>query len=131
MKLTLAVEDCIVGAVMGILIIGFSGKFYSLVLPNLIYVLGFLVFALFIVLDLINEIASFSGSFGMVFLTFAHNIVDVVLTLAFLSKFAGFTLPYITEFLVPILSTPEGLFYSGAFLVVANGIWIVTAPMHV
>ncbi|HII65269.1 TPA: hypothetical protein HA295_00660 [Candidatus Woesearchaeota archaeon] len=130
MKLTVAVEDCIIGAVMGLLMVGLSGKFFSLKLPDILYALGFGLFLVFIILDLINEIANFSGSMMIIFLTFAHNIIDAVLTVAFISKFTAYTIPYITDYAVPLLSTPEGIFYAGAFLVVANAIWIFTAPMH-
>ena len=131
MKLTLPVEDCIAGAIMGLLMVGLSGKFFSLTLPNTIYTLGFGVFCVFIVLDLINEVANFSGSMMIITLTFAHNIVDGILAVAFISKFTGAAIPYITQYVVPLLATPEGLFYAGAFLVVANVAWIVTAPMHI
>lgn len=130
MKFGLAVEDCIIGAIMGALMVGLSGKFFSLVLPDVIYILGFGIFLVFIFLDLINEVATFSGSFVVITLTFAHNIVDGILAVTFISKFTNYTLPFITDYVVPLLSSSEGLFYAGAFLVVANVAWIVTTPMH-
>ena len=130
MKVLLDMEDAIIGAVMGLLVIGMSGRFFSLELNPIFYMVGFGALMVFIILDLVNEIFNLGSHPLYLLILILHNIIDFIISAAFISKFTGYNIPFITESMVPFLDDPRFLFYIGAFMVVANGLWIVTVPFH-
>lgn len=128
MKLLFAAEDTIIGIICGLLLIGLTGKFFSLKLSNVVYVIAFIIYSLFILLDIVNEIKDLTTHFGFIVFSLLHSLLDLGVALVVISYFSGWNIPYITSVFVPYLKNEAFIFYTGAFLVVGNGIWIMLYP---
>ena len=128
MKLTFEAEDTIIGIVCGILLLGLTGRFFSLKLNNYVYVIAFILFIFFIFLDIMNEFKDLTSHFKLIALSILHNLVDLAISLAFISHFTGWNIPYITPTLVPYLQNEQIVAGIGIFLIVSNVIWLITIP---
>ena len=128
MKLTVPIEDLIIGIICGLLLIGYTERYFSLKLNEVVYVIAFIIYIVFIVLDILYELSDLTTHFGFIVFSILHNLVDLVLSLAIISHFSGWNLPYITEILVPYLQNIDVIFGAGVFLIVGNAIWIVLYP---
>jgi len=128
MKAIFEIEDAVVGIICGLLLLGYVGKYFSLKLNPYIYVAAFAVFIVFIFLDIINEVKDLSTHFGLIVLSLIHNFADLVVSLAFISFFTEWNIPYITAYLVPYLQSETLIGWIGIFLVVGNAVWFVLFP---
>ena len=128
MKLAIEAEDSIIGIICGLLLLGFTGTFFTLKLSNILYAIAFIVFIIFIVLDVVNDLRYIASYFKIVLLSIFHNLVDLAIALAFVSHFTGYDIPVITAKLVPYLQNEQVIMWAGIFLVVTNTIWLVTLP---
>ena len=128
MKFLFEFEDAVVGIICGLLLIGLTGRFFSLKLSNTIYLIAFIIFAISIVLDIIFEFSDLKVHFNFTILSLIHSIADLIIALAFISHFSGFDVPYITSNLVPYLQNEVAIFYIGIFLVAGNTIWLLLYP---
>lgn len=131
MKFTFAAEDTIVGIICGLLLIGYTGRYFSFKLSNILYVIAFVAYSFFIVLDIFNEIRDLTTHFGFILFSLIHNFVDLCIAFTFISFFSGWNIPYITATFVPYIQGEAAfgiIFYVGAFLIVGNLIWIVLYP---
>ena len=128
MKFTFAAEDTIVGIICGLLLVGLTGRFFSLKLSNIVYVLAFIAYIIFLLLDIVNEVKDLTTHFGFIVFSLAHSIVDLGIAATFASYFSGWNLPYITATFVPYLKNEALIFYAGAFLVIGNVIWLCLYP---
>ena len=128
MKLIFAAEDTIIGIICGLLLIGLTGRFFSLKLSDVIYVIAFIIYGFFILLDIVNELKDLTTHFGFILFSLLHSFVDLVIALTFTSHFSGWNIPYITPTFVPYLQNEAMIFYAGAFLVVGNVIWLIMYP---
>ena len=127
MKFAIEAEDAIIGIICGLLIITYTGKIYPLKLNEFVYVAAFAVFIIFIILDVINEFKDWS-QIGLTLLSIMHNLIDLGISLAFISHFSGLNIPYITSILVPYLQNEPIMAGAGIFLVVSNALWLLTMP---
>ena len=127
MKFAIEAEDAIIGIICGFLIITYAGKLYPLKLNEFVYAAAFAVFIVFIILDIINEFKDWS-QIGLTLLSIAHNAVDFVISLAFISHFSGLNIPYVTSTLVPYLQNEQILLGAGIFLAASNAVWLATMP---
>lgn len=128
MKFIFAAEDTIAGIVCGLLLIGYTGRYFSLKLGNGLYVLAFIAYAVFLLMDIVNEIKDLTTHFGFILFSLTHTLIDLALALGVISYFSKFNIPYITSAIVPYLQAENALFYAGAFLVVGNVIWLILYP---
>lgn len=128
MKFTFAAEDSIIGICCGLLLIGLTGKFFSLKLGNTMYVVSFIVFSFFILLDIVNELRDLTTHFGFIVFSILHSLADLAIALAFVSHFGSWNVPYITATIVPYLKSEAVIFGLGVFLVVGNVIWLILYP---
>ncbi len=128
MKFIFAAEDTIIGIICGLLLIGLTGRFFSLKLSNMLYVVIFIVFVFFILLDIFNEIRDLTTHFGFIVFSLLHNLVDLGIALAVISHFSGWNIPYITSTFVPYLQNEAVIFWLGVFLVIGNVIWLILYP---
>ena len=128
MKFTFAAEDTIVGIICGLLLIGLTGRFFSLKLSNIVYALAFIALSVFILLDIVNELRDLTTHFGFIVFSLAHSLVDLGIALTFISYFSGWSVPYITSTFVPYLKNEALIFYAGMFLVIGNVIWLCLYP---
>jgi len=131
MKFTFAAEDTIVGIVCGLLLIGYTGRIFSLKLGSFLYVIAFIAYVVFILLDIVNELRDLTTHFGFIVFSLLHSFADLIIALAFVSFFSKWNIPYITSRFVPYLQG-EGaiglIFWLGVFLVVGNVIWLILYP---
>lgn len=128
MKGIFEAEDAVVGIACGLLLLGYTGKFFTLKLPNFVYVLAFIVFIVFILLDIANEFSDLARHFVFVGGALLHNLGDLAISLTFISHFSGWNIPYITQYLVPYLENPAIISGVGMFLVIANVVWLFIFP---
>ena len=128
MKLAFAAEDLIIGIVCGLLLVGYTGRYFSLKLGNVLYVVAFVIFIIFIVLDIVFGFSDLTTHFGFIVSSILHSLTDLILALALISFFSGFSIPYITEFLVPYLQNEAYIFGAGLFFIIGNLIWLVIYP---
>ncbi len=128
MKAIFEAEDAIIGIICGLLLLGLTGRFFTLKLGNFAYVIAFIVFITFIFLDIINELKEITSHFGLIALSILHNLIDLVISLASISYFTGWNIPYITQYLVPYLQNESVIAGIGIFLVVSNALWLLTMP---
>ena len=128
MKFLFEFEDAVVGIICGLLLIGLTGRFFSLKLSNTIYLIAFIIFAISIVLDIIFEFSDLKVHFNFTIASLIHSIADFIIALAFVSHFSGFNLPYITPNLVPYLQNEITIFWLGIFLVAGNAVWLLLYP---
>ncbi len=128
MKFTFAAEDSIIGICCGLLLIGLTGRFFSIKLSNILYVIAFVIFTFFILLDIVNELRDLTTHFGFIVFSVLHSLADLVVSLTFISHFSGWNLPYVTATFVPYLKNEAVIFWAGIFLVVGNVIWLILYP---
>ena len=128
MKLTFAAEDTIIGIICGLLLIGLTGRFFSLKLNNILYVIVFIVYVFFILLDIVNELRDLTTHFGFIVFSLLHSLADLAIALAFISHFSKWSIPYITSTFVPYLQNEVIIFWLGVFLVVGNVVWLILYP---
>src|SRR3989338_10986733 len=128
MKFTFAAEDTIVGIVCGLLLIGYTGRIFSLKLGSFLYVIAFIAYVVFILLDIVNELRDLTTHFGFIVFSLVHSLADLVIALAFVSHFSSWNVPYITAAIVPYLKSEIVIFWLGIFLVVGNVIWLILYP---
>ena len=128
MKLTVPIEDLIIGIICGLLLVGYTEKFFPLKLNEYVYVIAFIIYCVFIALDILFELSDLTTHFGFIVLSIAHNLVDLVLSLTVISHFSEWSIPYITSYLVPYLQNESLIFGAGVFLVLGNLFWLVVYP---
>ena len=128
MKLLFAAEDTIIGIICGLLLVGLTGRFFSLKLSDAIYVIAFVIYGFFILLDIVNEVRDLTTHFGFILFSLLHSFADLGIVLAVISKFSGWSIPYVTSILAPYLQNESNIFYAGAFLVAGNVIWLIMYP---
>ena len=127
MKLTFAAEDCVIGAICGLLLLMYAGKIYPLKLNPYVYAVIFAILIIFIFFDVIHEFSDLSTHPFFILFSILHSLVDLALALAFISFFAQVNIPYVTTMLVPLISETS-IYYAGIFMVVANVLWIIFLP---
>ncbi len=129
MKFTFAAEDTLAGIICGLLLIGLTGRFFSLKLSNMLYAIAFIALSVFILLDIINEARDLTTHFGFIVFSLAHSLADLGIAVIFVSHFSGWSIPYLTSAFVPYLKNEVIIFYAGAFLVIGNVIWLCLYPL--
>lgn len=130
MKLLFAAEDCVVGFLIGGLLIGFSGKFFNL--PNWTTLWGVLfVFSLLLtVLDVIHSLTDLGwGHIFLVIFGFVTNFVDMIIEILFIIKFFDLNIGFLS-FLSPITSNPVYQLIFGIFFIVNSILWLLIWPMY-
>ena len=128
MKLIFAAEDTIVGIVCGLLLIGLTETYFSLKLSNTLYLVVFIVYAVVILMDIVNEVRDLTTHFVFIIFSLVHSIVDLAIALAFISHFGSWSIPYVTSALVPYLASQTVVFWMGAYLVIGNIVWLILYP---
>ena len=128
MKLIFAAEDTVVGIICGLLLVGFTGTFFSLKLSDIVYVVAFIIYSFFILLDVFNEVRDLTTHFGFIMFSLLHSFVDLLIAITAISHFSGWSIPFITSVFVPYLQNESTIFYAGIFLVVGNVIWLILYP---
>ena len=129
MKLIHEYEDCFIGILIGVLLIGLSERY--LTLPDLAIVWGiaFIISAIFTILDIFHTISDLGNKIFPLFILFLNHIIDIALELALAGFYFNFNIPYLSDFLNPYLADPFYLFIMGIFFVVSSLFWIIATPI--
>lgn len=128
MKFLFEFEDAVIGVICGLLLIGLTGRFFSLELGNIVYLIVFILFSISIILDVLFEFSDLKVHFVFTVISIAHSIVDFIISLAFISHFSGLNIPFITNNLVPYLQNEAIIFWIGIFLAASNAVWLISYP---
>lgn len=128
MKFLFAAEDTIVGIVCGLLLIGYAGRYFSLILPGWAYTIAFVLYLIVLVFDIFNELSDLSGHTLYFVISFLHTAVDILIALAFLSKFSGWTIPWITAYLGAYTVSLDITFWAGVVLIAGGTAWLIAYP---
>jgi uncharacterized membrane protein len=124
MKLFYELEDSVVGIIAGVLLLSYSGivkiqvPYMDIVLPT---VLG--VFLVMNVLDVKHFLKDMHENVKLSLVSFAINIIDIVINLAFISKMLSIELPFISDVVWPYTST-QYVPVAASYIIFVNIIWI-------
>ena len=126
MKL-LGYEDMLVGILLGIVMIGASGKFFTLPYNDKLLI-GFLfLFLILAVLDIIHEIKTHEEGFFWTIFAVIWNIVEIVLVVAYILEV--FKLPITIIEIVPLIGF-GGMLGAGIFFILGNVMWLYFYVKH-
>jgi len=124
MKLLYELEDSIVGIIAAIFILIYAAQ-WSLKIPYFLIifpaVLG--IFLLLNILDFAYFTKDFHENVKLSLVSFAINIIDIAINLAFLSKLLSARIPFVSDSLVPLI-TNQSMYVIAAYLIIANLAWI-------
>jgi len=129
MKFAFESEDCIYGIIIGMLVIGFSGKYFNV--PNIPYLWGalFAVAVILTILDIFHTFTDLGRHPIALILVLLNNLIDGALQIAYMGKFFKFSIPKLSAFINPYLANNTYVFYIGVFFVVTSFIWLIVWPM--
>ncbi|MBI2135573.1 hypothetical protein HYU06_00705 [Candidatus Woesearchaeota archaeon] len=130
-KLFFDSEDALWGMIVGALVLGLAGSLPgNIKIPfNKEILIGALVlYVPIILMDIGHEIHDLSRHPFFILLSILHSLVDLAIVVGFFALFFNFNLPYISEFVVPLLKNASTLIYVGYFFLVGNFIWLVLYP---
>ena len=130
MKLIFAAEDCIVGFLVGFMLIGFSGKFFHLPEWNTLWGILFVFSFILTVFDVLHSLTDLGwGHIFLVIFGFATNFIDAVIELLFIIKFFSLKIGFL-NFLGPITSNPVYQLIFGIIFIVNSLFWLVLWPKY-
>lgn len=130
-KLFFDSEDALWGMIVGALVLGLAGSLPGNVkIPfNKEILIGALVlYVPIIFMDIGHEIHDLGRHPFFILLSIAHSLVDLAIVAGFFSMFFGFDIPYISQYVVPLLQSNATLIYVGYFLLVSNFAWLLLYP---
>lgn len=130
-KLFFDSEDALWGMIVGALVLGLAGSLPGNVkIPfNKEILIGALaLYVPIIFMDIGHEIHDLGRHPFFILLSILHSIVDLAIVIGFFALFFNFNVPYISEFIVPLLKNASTLIYVGYFLLVGNFAWLLLYP---
>ena len=115
-------EDMIVGILLGIVMIGASGMFFTFPYNDKLLI-GFLfLFLLLAIFDTIYELKTIKESPGWSLFAVVWNIIEIVLVVGYI--FEVFQLPFTIIEFIPFISF-IGMFGVGIFFILGNVMWLI------
>ncbi|MBI5061876.1 MAG: hypothetical protein HZB67_06225 [Candidatus Aenigmarchaeota archaeon] len=124
MKILFEYEDCIYGIIIGVILIGLSGTFFTLPDYPMIWGALFGIAAILTILDVRHTFSDLSGHSVLIILALLNNIIDLILEIALTAKMFNLDIPYLSEQLNPYLNDPTMLAGIGTFFIVTSCLWI-------
>jgi len=130
MKLIFAAEDCIVGFLVGFMLIGFSGEFFNLPNWNILWGILFVFSFILTILDILHSLTDMGwGHIFLVIIGFVTNFIDGIIEILFIIKFFNLNIAFL-KFLSPILSNSSYQFAFGVFFIVNSIFWLLLWPKY-
>ena len=123
MKFLYEIEDCIVGIIVGALVL--SPLLIEIPYSAIIFPLAFGIFIFFNSLDIFHCIMDFKGYAKMCTISIIANVIDIFINMAFLSRLLDVNIPFVTSNILPLI-TPTTTIAIGAYFILFNLWWIVT-----
>jgi len=126
MKL-LGFEDMIAGILLGIVMIGASGKLFALPYNDLLLKIFLFLFLILTILDVIHEIKTLEEGLFWTILAVVWNAVEIVLVVGYIAKI--FKLPFEIIPMIPFIGV-IGMLGVGVFLILGNVMWMYFYIKH-
>jgi len=120
-------EDMIAGILLGIIMIGASGKFFTLPYNDLLLKIFLFLFLILAILDVIHEIRTLEEGLFWTIFAVVWNLVEIVLVLGYI--FEIFELPFEIITMVPLVGV-VGMLGVGIFLILGNIMWMYFYVRH-
>ncbi|GEM_PF-5898736 len=119
--------DNILGIIAGIVLIGITGILFTL--PSIpIFVLGifFAVSAILTIIDVVLCIKDFGSMHKLMILgIFVSSIIYLLVEIGMAGKYLNITMPFVTQYVLPVLSNSLYLFAIGVFFVITSLLWLI------
>jgi len=125
MKLLFESEDCIVGLIVGILLIGLSDIIFSVPDWPLVWGIIIVLSLLMTIFDVFHTFSDLGGHIFLLILLLLNNFVDIIIELALIGFFFKFSIPFITPFFDPLLSSPIIFISLGVFFIASSLFWLI------
>jgi len=126
MKFIHEYEDCIVGLLVGIIIIGLSGMYFRLpAFPTYVWGAVMVASLLFTIFDLRHTFKELKTHRIVLILLLLNNAVDLVLEAGLAAYLFRVNIPYISYYLNPYFAQAQMLFYIGMFFIGSSVLWII------
>lgn len=129
MKFFHEIEDCIIGIVVGVIIVGISGYYFSVPEWDTLWGLIFGVSALFTVFDVINTLRDLGNRFLALFILFLNNLIDIIVEIVLAGKYLGLGIPYLSNLINPFLEEPLYILIIGVFFIASSIFWVIASPI--
>ncbi len=114
-------EDMIAGILLGIIMIGASGKFFILPYNELLLKIFLFLFLLLAILDVIHEIRTLEEGFFWTIFAVVWNLVEIILVVGYIAEI--FELPFEIIPMIPLVGV-VGILGVGIFLILGNVMWM-------
>ncbi len=128
MKFLFESEDSIVGIIVGVVLVGMSGTFFSLTkfaYDNFVWGALFAVSLVFTLLDVKHTFSDIGGHHKlMLLILLLNNAIDFIVELAMAGRMFAINVPYVSSFMNPYLSQTM-LLYIGMFFVASSVFWLI------
>ncbi len=113
-------EDMIAGILLGIVMIGASGKLFTLPYADKLLIILLFVFLVLAVIDIIHEIKTLEEGLFWTILAVVWNVVEVIIVIGYLAQI--FNLPFQIISFVPFIGV-IGMLGTGLFFILGNVMW--------
>lgn len=120
-------EDMIAGILLGIVMIGASGKFFTLPYNDLLLRIFLFLFLLLAVLDIIHEIRTLEEGLFWTIFAVVWNSVEIVIVLGYISDI--FKLGFEVIAMLPFVGV-VGMLGVGGFFILGNIMWMYFYIKH-
>lgn len=128
MKLLFEAEDCLIGIGIGLLMIGLSGKYFSVPEWPYLWAIAFFISFLFTIFDVVHTFSDISGHISLMILLIINNVADAIIEIALTAKFFGLEIPTLSAFLNPYFNMPGIMFAFGIFFIISSVFWLIAFP---
>jgi len=114
-------EDMVAGILLGIIMIGDSGKIFTLPYNDLLLKIFLFLFLVLAVLDVIHEIRTLEEGLFWTIFAVVWNAVEIVIVIAYILEV--FELPFEIISILPFVGI-IGMIGVGIFLILGNIMWM-------
>lgn len=120
-------EDMIVGILLGIIMIGASGKLFTLPYNDLLLKVFLFLFLVLAVIDVIHEVRTLEEGLFWTIFAVVWIAVEIVLVVGYI--FEIFKLPFEIIAMIPFVGF-AGMLGVGIFLILGNMMWMYFYVKH-
>ena len=125
MKLLVEIEDQLAGIVAGIMVIAFTGKYFTIPYSKTLLIISLVLFFIFLVLDIFYNFKDIGGQhIGWMIIAQLNSLVDIAFVASLFSWLTKISLPF-TEVLVPYFENSSIVLGVGFFFVIGSVIWLI------
>lgn len=126
MKL-LGFEDMIAGILLGVIMIGASGKLFTLPYNYILLKVFLFLFLILAILDVIHEIRTLEEGLFWTIFAVVWNVVEIIIVVGYI--FEIFKLPFEIIPIIPFIGV-MGMLGVGVFFILGNIMWMYFYVRH-